>query len=498
MHRLRKANGAAPAEKPLVILAKVRSALRITHADRRAHTARLLPGLTLADARARVPDFDTEDEDQAADLAALEHIADWCDRWTPLVGMDGADGLILDITGCTHLFGGEAGMLREVLGRLTAFGFTSRGALASTPDAARALARYSKGGVIPAGRTSEVVRPLPIAALGLDDARVIALARAGLKRVGDLADRPRAPLAARFGDDLLDLLLRTLGEAEHPISPRRPLPELVTERRFAEPIGRAEDVEATIGELGRDLALLLEARGHGGRRFEASFFRADGAVRRIPVLTGRPLRDAKVLARLFSERLDALADPVDPGFGFDMIRLAALSSEAALNVQAELDGRESGDEAVAELIDRLGARFGPSRVTRFVPRDSHIPERAAEAVPAISPEAGSNDWVESEPGEPPARPLRLFDPPEPIDNTLFEVPDGPPIRFRWRRIVHEVARAEGPERIAAEWWRREREMPTRDYFRVEDREGRRFWLYREGVVTSPGDQPPWFLHGLFA
>jgi protein ImuB len=493
--RLKRRCG-APADKPLIVLARVKSALRIAHADHRARVLGLVPGLTLADARARVPDLDLEDEDEVADAALLEHLADWCDRYTPLVGLDGKDGVMLDITGCAHLFGGEAALQADILTRLMRFGFSVRSAVASTPDTARAVARYGDGGVVTAGEEARVVHPLPIAALGVDAESVTALARAGLRKIVDLASRPRAPLAARFGPDLLDRLARVLGEADHPVSPRRPVPELMTERRFAEPIGRSEDVSAALGELARELAAGLEDRGAGGRRFEASFFRADGAVRRIEVLAGRPLRQARTIVKLFEERLDSLADPVDPGFGFDMIRLAALAAEDMQPAQTSLDGRAVENEEVAELVDRLGARFGPQQVRRFVPQDSHLPERAARSLPAISSGPGSGTWLQKEQGVPPLRPLRLFDPPEPVEETLSEVPDGPPIRFRWRRVMHDVARAEGPERIAPEWWRREDEHPTRDYFRVEDREGRRFWLYREGLYGQGA--PRWFMHGLFA
>lgn len=495
LHRIRR-RSAAPAKKPLIVLARVKGALRIAHADRTARALGLSPGLTLADARARIPDLDLADEDLAADATLLEQIADWCDRYTPLVGLDGVDGIMFDITGCAHLFGGEAALNADLLTRLTRFGFSVRSAVAGTPDAARAIARYGEGGIVAEGREAKVVAPLPVSALGVEPDKVTALARAGLRRISDLAARPRAPLAARFGHDLLDRLSRTLGETDHPLSPRRPLPELAVERRFAEPIGRTEDVTASLGELTHQLAGGLEARGAGGRRFEASFFRTDGAVRRIVVLAGRPLRDAATLAKLFDERLDSLADPVDPGFGFDMIRLVVLASEVSHAMQTGLDGKENDEEDIAALVDRLGARFGPGRVRRFLPQDSHIPERAAQSVPAMSGVTGAGAWPEQEQGTPPMRPLRLLDPPELVDETLSEVPDGPPIRFRWRRVLREVARAEGPERIAPEWWRQGDKSLTRDYFRVEDRQGHRYWLYREGLYGR--DAPRWFLHGLFA
>lgn len=496
-----KQNGAVPDERPLAVLCRQKGALRIAHADRRAWTLGIRPGMTFADARALSPDIVVAEEDHDADLALRDDIADWCDRYSPLVGIDGETGLILDITGCMHLFGGEDALRADITTRLRMMGFSIRSAIAGTPDAARAVAQFSRdsriGGIVPSGDEAAVVRPLPIAALGVDAAQQLALARAGLKTIAELADRPRAPLAARFGADLLARIARTLGEVDHPISPRRPIPELITERRFAEPIARAEDMLGTIKLLADKLTPLLETRGAGGRHFEVVLFRTDGAVRRIAVISGRPLRNAAVLTKLFAERLDALADPVDPGFGFDMIRLAVLASEDLLQAQKQLDGRDKDDEAVAELIDRLSARFGATQVVRFVPQDSHVPERMARAVAALGPAQGSGAWPARVIGEPPTRPLRLFNPPQVIE-AWAEAPDSPPFRFQWRKVWHEIAAAEGPERIAPEWWQRGTEDLTRDYFRVEDREGHRYWLYREGLYDTDPGKRPWFLHGLFA
>lgn len=491
--------------------------MRVAHADRRALALGLAPGLTLADARARVPEVAVADLDRDADHALLKRIADWCDRFTPLTGCDGDDGVMLDITGCVHLFGGEAAMRAEIVARLGFMGFTVQAAIAGTPDAARAVAHYGVQGVVAPGMEAETVRPLPVAALGIDGERALALSRAGLKTIADIADRPRAPLAARFGAGLMDRLARVLGETDHPLSPDRPAPELMIERRFADPIARSEDIDATLAGLARGLSRQLERHGLGGRRFEASFFRADGAVRRIAVASGRPVRDARILARLYAERLDALADPLDPGFGFDMVRLAALSCEAMAERQRRFDGDGEDDEAVGELIDRLSARFGAAQVMRFAAGNSHVPERGFYAVDAIaatggaaqhlavgrdrpSPLAGTPAapaWPEAARGEPPMAPLRLFTPPQPVE-TMAEVPDGPPVRFRWRRVVHDIVAAEGPDRIAPEWWRDGEEALTRDYFRVEDRHGHRFWLFREGLYGREAERPRWYLHGLFA
>lgn len=488
----------APA--PLVFVEKVQGALRLTALDRAARRAGLAPGLTLADARARVPGLAVLDHDPAADAAFLEAVADDCDRWTPLVALDMPegvpDGLILDITGCAHLFGGEAALRMRLLAHLQRHGVSARAVIAGTPDAARALARSGQGGVVPPGGEAQAVAGLPVARLGVNAQIVTGLSRAGLKTIGDLAARPGTPLAARFGADLLIRLARTLGREDVRLVPRRPLPECIAERRFAEPIARTADIEATLALLVDDLALMLESRGEGGRAFEACFFRTDGAVRRLKIETARPLRDGVALARLWRERIEALADPLDPGFGFDLVRLGVMRAEKLTPAQVSLDGRAVEEEEVAALIDRLSVRLGRERVLRFLQRDTHDPDRASALVPAD----GASLPALPPPPEAPARPLTLFDPPQPVE-ALAEVPDGAPLRFRWRRVVHEVARAEGPERLAPEWWRQPEAAPTRDYYRVENREGRRFWLFRAGLyereAQAEAGPPRWFLHGLF-
>ncbi|TCK30440.1 protein ImuB [Ancylobacter aquaticus] len=493
----------APA--PLVFVEKVQNALRLAAVDRAARRAGLTPGLTLADARARVPGLAVIDHDPAADAAFLEEVADDCDRWTPLVALDTPegvpDGLILDITGCAHLFGGEAALRTRLLTHLQRHGASAFAVIAGTPDAARALARSGQGGVgrsgvVPPGGEAQAVAGLPVARLGVSAEIVTGLSRAGLKTIGDLAARPGTPLAARFGRELLTRLERTLGREDVRLVPRRPLPECIAERRFAEPIARTADIEATLARLVDDLALMLEARAMGGRAFEACFFRTDGAVRRLKIETARPLRDGVALARLWHERIEALADPLDPGFGFDLVRLGVIRAEPLSPAQVSLDGRAVEEEEVAALVDRLGVRLGRERVLRFLQRDTHDPDRASALVPA----GGVPLPAPSPPPEALVRPLTLFDPPQPVE-ALAEVPDGPPLRFRWRRVVHEVARAEGPERLAAEWWRRPEAAPTRDYYRVENREGRRFWLFRAGLyereAQGEAGPPRWFLHGLF-
>ncbi|WP_374943723.1 DNA polymerase Y family protein [Sphingomonas sp.] len=479
---------------PVAFVHRVGNAVRLAGLDMTATAMGLTPGLTLADARARVPELEVFEYDAYADLDWLETLADSCARYTPSVAVDPPQGLVLDIAGCTHAFDGERRLAADVEARMARRGVLARHAFGDTPDAARALARFAGA---PAPDEQRALKRLPVAALGLDGDATEALVRAGLKTVGDVAQRPLAGIAARFGGDAATRVRRLFGQAESPLTPRRVASPIGVERRFAEPIARTQHALSVLAELTAEAAVFLERRHEGGRRFEARLFRADGLVQSLRVETGRPTRDPDVLDRLFRERIDALADPLDPGFGYDMIRLDVVAAERLDASQLKLEGGEASVPAVDALVDRLSTRLGRTRVRRFAPRDSHIPEQAELMLPASDTKPVAA-WKPVEPGEPPARPIYLFDPPQPIDSIAAETPDGPPARFRWRKSVHDVMCAEGPERIVGEWWRRhDVDVPTRDYFRVEDRRGRRFWIFRHGLYTET-ESPRWYLHGLFA
>ncbi|AYG96397.1 DNA polymerase Y family protein [Brevundimonas naejangsanensis] len=473
---------------------KIKGALRLAAIDPGAARAGLSPGMTLADARARTPVLRTIVHRPRADDALLAAALEDFGRFSPMVALDPPHGLMLDVTGCAHLFGGEAGLMRAAQARAGRAGLQVRCALADTPQAARALARFGPGGVFDRDVARPALRRLPVAALELAEKDEQALRRAGLKRLGDLDDRPRAPLAARFGIDFPARLARLLGDEDVRITPHRPPAPIIVDRVFFEPISAPEDVERVLSDLLADAADQLDQASQGGRAFQAGFYRIDGATRRITVRTGRPTRDAGAILRLFRERLAALETPLEPGFGFDQMRMAVPVVERLAPAQTGLAGEPPGDEDLNRLIDRLTARLGPEAVLRFQPLGSHLPERAARTVPASAPADGA-DWPAPSPEDPPLRPLHLFNPPQPVE-TLAEAPDGRPFQFRWRRVSHRVVLAEGPERIAGEWWRAP-DQKTRDYYRVEDRQGRRFWLFRQGLYGET-DEPRWFIHGLFA
>lgn len=471
--------------------------MRLTAVDRRARALGLSPGLNLADARARVPDIRVHEKDGDADHTLLVDLADWCDRYTPVVAEEPPDGLLIEIAGSSHLFGGEKALLADVAARLGRIGIAHEAAIASTPECARAIARFGGGGIVAPGDERRAAAPLPVTAMELDAEQVLTLQRAGLKAMADIMERPRKPFAERFGSSFINRLAGMIGEDERPLTARRPVPDFIYEKHFAEPIGLSEDIEQAFVDLAGKLCAFLEERGRGGRVFEASFFRADGVTRRLRARSGRPLRNADALRKLFMMRLDALADPLDPGFGFDLIRLSALVEEPMAANQIHFERETAHADAVADLVGRLTARFGEAAVQRFIALDSHVPERAVKRIAAISGQAMTGDWHACPPGEPPLRPILLFTPPQPVE-TVAEVPDGPPLRFRWRRALHDIVRMEGPERITPEWWREGSETLSRDYYRVEDRLGYRFWLFRHGVYGRETDRSRWYIHGLFA
>jgi protein ImuB len=499
--------GDDPCIDPCIVVAKQNNALQISALDDAAAHLGLEVGLPLVNARAICPQIRVFDADDAADTRMLNDIADWCDRFTPLVALDLPHGLFLDITGCAHLFGGEAALMRMLCDALTRQGFAVSAAIAGTSICARTMTRQVCGQIVGHGEEAEAVSPLPVFALGAEDAITRGLRRAGLKTIGDVASRARHEIAARFGADFTVLLEQALGQGDAPISPRKPLPDYIVEKRFAEPVATEGVIAATLSRLAQMLVMAMDQQGKGARRLEASFFRTDGAVRTIAVDTGQPVIKSAVMDRLFRERLDALNDPLDPGFGFDLIRLSASRTEIVVQQQRDLDANVHDNDELAALIDRIAARIGGRRVVVHLPQDTHIPERAVLAVPAQQQLAVAMQaaWPARVASEPPLRPLRLFERPEPIKVPFATVPDGPPHHFTWRRATHAVVRVEGPERIAMEWWKQNGQALTRDYFRVEDEAGLRFWIYRDGLygselMTEEGKPTPpnWFVHGLFA
>ena len=490
--RLQRHRPTAPNPLPLVVVEKIKGALRLVAADPLAGHMGLYVGQPLANARAMVPELEIAVADGAKDQELLSRLADWCDRFTPLVAFDRPDGLLLDITGVAHLFSGEAALLKRLRSHLGKGKIASQSAIAGTAIAARALAHQRDGMIVEAGKEADAMAPLQIAALPLDAITAHAFRRAGLKTIGQAYMRKRTEIVSRFGATTLAILDEAMGQRASPIMPRTPPPDYWKEQNFAEPIATDNVIRATLTDLAKDLGHVMEQQGEGARRMEAVFFRADGNLRRIAIEMARPTRDAAVIDRLFQERLSALADPLDPGFGFDLIRLSAARVERMVSGAQSFDSDVQTESELAFLVDRLATRYGSANVVRFQPVDTHIPEAAWACVPAQFSTENDTVWeMTRQKGEAPRRPLRLFQRPEPV--SLFLSPQGPQ-QFFWRKVKHDVAKFEGPERIAMEWWRYDVTPSARDYYRLQDEQGRHYWLY-----CDVGREPPqWFMHGVFA
>lgn len=515
LRRMRsRGSSARPVESPFALTERAAKGLRIVAATAGARAMGVAPGLTLADARARAPGLRSEEIDRAADAAALRRLARWATRWSPIVALDGRDGLMLDVTGCAHLWGGEGGMLADVSARLACAGLAHRLGLGPTPGAAWALAHAAPGQVTALEGTAEAatevgLAELPVAGLRLSEETLALLRRFGLTRIGQLSGIDRAALARRFrSGEVADRVMVRLDQAFGRIAePLRPvgLPETHGARLpCPEPLLDRAGIEAGLSRLLEDLCARLEAAGLGARRVLLQAYRADGTHAALAIGAARPSREPTHLARLLAERLDRL----DPGYGIDLLRLTALRTgpleEATppLGAAAGLAGQ--GGAALAALADRIAARLGEDWVAVLEPVASHQPERAERRVPfegALPAWTGTGTIGSAAPAGP--RPLRRLARPEPVE-VLAEVPDGPPVRFIWRRVTRRVVRADGPERIAPDWWRPEPGLAegaprARDYYRVEDGEGRRYWIFREGLYGDGRGAPPrWLLHGLFA
>ena len=532
--------------KPFVLVEDGAHGLLVAAANASARTLGISPGLGFTDARARCPDLLHEDIDRKADQDALERIGHWMIRLSPLVALDGPDALMIETTGCDHLHGGEDAMMRQVSALLSRDGIAHQTGLASTPGAAYALARAWPGHILPDGEEAGGLATLPISVLRLSADAETLLKRFGLRQTGQLYGIDRKALGRRFqsrsaADAVLLRLDQALGLRHEPVRPLKEAPAYTARLPCPEPLLAIEGVSAGLETLTRTLCQQLTGLGQGARGFAFHAFRADGEVSSVSISLARPVRTPRHILRLFGEKLDR----IDPGFGIDLLMLEARRpgpmevSGPALS--GDLAASDTDPVLLAALADRITAKLGEGAVIVTSAAESHLPERAERNVPF--------DGAPPEPVRMPSfhgpRPLRLIDPPEEI-KVLAEVPDGPPLRFIWRRVPRAVTRADGPERLAPEWWtwtappppstspegvdrkwlnpkldrradaalieriRAELEdadmgepvpnLPrARDYYRIEDTEGRRYWLFRQGLYEDGrGGAPLWYMHGLFA
>jgi len=460
-------------------------------ADAAALRAGLRVGMAATKAQALVSNLIVKDAEPDADAQALDRLALWAlRRYAPIVAADPPDGLIIDATGAAHLHGGEEALAAGMVERLAASGVVARAAFADGWGAAHAFARFvaRPSIVIAPGESAKSILDLPIAALRLPKDMVESLRVLGFERIGELAGKPRAPLALRFGPELGRRLDQALGRIAEPIDPVRP-PDVIEVRRvFAEPIGAAETIARYTAKLVAQLCEVLEAKGLGARRLDLLFHRVDNRLEAIRIETASPVRDVKRLTRLLCDKIET----VDPGFGVEIMRLAATHAEPRAPKQTISSLTEEPEADISGLIDTLANRLGEKQIYRIAPVASDVPERSIQKIAPTAPDAGAG-WPDHWP-----RPARLLPTPEPIE-TVALLPDHPPVTFTWRGVRRRVKRADGPERVFGEWWKRDAELiAVRDYFQVEDEAGERFWIYRagDGDDAASGSQR-WFLHGIF-
>ena len=465
---------------PLAIIARAGNADRITCLSVEAEAEGLVRGMALADARALCPGLVTRPADTLAEAAFLRGLARWAVRFSPRVATDGTDGLMLDIAGVAHLFGGESALLAEVEAGLARLGVGAQAGLAGTRGAAWALARFGPQRLAAPGAEAAALAPLPPAALRLPAPTLAALERLGLRRVTDIAALPRAGLARRLGAEVLLRLDQAQGSTPEAMAAEPEPPILSVRLTLPEPIGLVSDVNAGLMRLLDRLCARLADAGLGARRLRLVLRRVDGGEAQVEIGLARPLRDAPRIAALFAHGIET----VEAGFGIDMLRLQALTVEPLAPQQVQLAGKP-GAEALADLLTRLGNRLGFDALWRLAPAESHIPEKSFLRLAAA--------FADAAPGWPagPMRPLHLFSP-EPLAGA--GPGDTPPPRFGWRRMAFATTRALGPERLAPEWWLDDPAWRSglRDYWAVETAEGRRLWLFH--TPQCPG----WFAQGEFA
>jgi protein ImuB len=414
----------------------------------------------------------------------LKLLVEWCDRYSPLISQDGSDGIILDITGCAHLFGGENSLLLDVHRRMERMGIESHAAIADSWGAAWALARYGNRFIVHGENTVAALDPLPVEALRLPYEIVLELRRLGLVTIDTVRKIPRRSLSVRFGSTLLWRLDQALQKAEDPLTPWRPPAAYRASRILAEPISTVGSVEYVLRNMLQEICTRLEKNHLGSRHMDLACYRVDGTLDRCEVRTSKPNRTMDHLMRLFSGRLEKLwAD-----YGFETFVLSVPDAEALPPMQLSFSSSDrAGDEESFDLlVDRLGMRLGFTEVNRIQVCESYLPEYAVELRPAAEPKLISAEWPAYR-----VRPVRLVDPPMPIQVSVV-IPGGLPVQFFIGERKHSIVRFEGPERLTAEWWRdHDLRWKTRDYYRIEDDNGFRFWIF-----CDPSNH--WFLHGHFA
>ncbi len=521
---IRQSKGTLDADAPLALISQQGNIRQLSALNHAARKGGLSPGMPVADAQGVCPGLQLDHHDSDADARLLRRLGLWAIGYSPLVMLCPPHGLALNITGCAHLFGGEQMMMRSIYDALKKQGITTTIAIADTRGAARALACFGNkpcNHIAPGDKaTCDALYPLPLQALFLDQMVIDKIRSLGLKTIGDLRRATRGGLTRRFGKQVMDAHDQALGYTAEPFDLLLPPAQFRQSKNCPNPLFTLDDLLQAAAHLTPPLAHNVEQAGQGITHLRLSLFRVDGHVFRFSVRMGTASHDPAHLTRLLSDRLKQCEGQVDVGFGFDRAVLEAVETAPFRHDQTGLDHNRAAqamtidDPRLSALADRLNARFGDGTMQQFYPRASHWPERSCKIA---SYDTALTDWA----GHDKARPLTLLSPPQAIE-AIAELPDGPPVQFRWRKQVFVITHASGPERIAPEWWllpdavRKAgpdiiKRFRSRDYYRLEDQDGHRFWVFRRGLYgpdlaadmpsdtpRDNADKPHWFVHGLFA
>lgn len=489
-HQLRL-DGQVGLAEPFAVVEQASGTLRLSGVNAVAAKRGLHAGLSLTDARAICPAIVTRMAQPERLEGFLRALTRWAERFSPMTGLDRNRALMLDITGCAHLFGGEDAMLAELVAALEHRGLTARGAIADTKGAAWAMAHFTGGGIAPLGKIRAAIADLPVAALRLEAEVVDSLAKIGITTIEPLTRMPRGALARRFGIECMRRLDQAMGAEPETLSPERALPVFAARITLPEPIGLVSDVMAGLERLLERICSQLEQHHMGARSLRLTVRRVDGADSHAEITLAQPGRDPMRLRALFERKVAE----IDAGFGIDALRLKAVVVEALKPAQIVQGQRETSEQRLADLVSRLGNRIGFENIVRFVPADSHIPERAFTTSPAAYSSAVS--WAGHADGNSQMRPICLMQP-RPVHSLPGETAFAttPPERFRVGGVTHTLAEARGAERLAPEWWWDDPDWRSgpRDYWQVTTCEGPKLWLFCTVAAREPG----WFLQGVFA
>lgn len=452
-----------------------------------AASAGVTVGMKVADAQALCPKIEIHEHDQERIDYLLKAMADWCYRYSPIISIDAPDGLIIDVSGCTHLLGGEKQFLKDVVNRFCGFGYQVRVAMADTVGTAWAVARYGvKTPIIPVAANREAITSLPPKALRLPAEVTDNFWKLGIHSIGFLMGIPRHLLVKRFGRLVASRIDQALGEINEYIKPNQPAPVYSARLDILETISTAEAIAIGVMQTIEELCAQLDKDQRGLQEVKLTSYRVDGFVQHLTVGTSLPTRNAEHVFRLFRDKLTTLI----PGLGIELFILSATHTEPLSAEQEKLIHNEAdlNDDSIAKLVDKVGNHFGKQvHGYRFQSRESHLPERAVTEVSAIKDKESM--WPQNK-----LRPHTLLKRPELIEVTAAKLPDYPPRKFKYKNTVHDIKRADGPERIESEWWLQKAEL--RDYYRLEDAQGKRFWVYRLGEYGGVANVN-WYIHGFF-